>query len=85
MTSDNRPPGDAEALAHELRTPLAVIAGYAELLAARDDDQTRRQAAAGISEAAARLGALVDELAERVAGRDGGAESQQDEPSGSPS
>ena len=74
MTSDDGPPGDADALAHELRTPLAVIAGYAELLAARDDDQTRLEAAARISEAAARLGALVDELAERVAGRDDGQE-----------
>lgn len=66
-TSDNRSRDDADALSHELRTPLSVIAGYAELLAMRDDDDTRLEAAARISEAAARLGKLVDELAERVA------------------
>ena len=69
MTSDSRARDDADALSHELRTPLSVIAGYAELLTTRDDDETRLEAAARISEAAARLGTLMDELAERVAER----------------
>jgi CheY-like chemotaxis protein len=67
VTGDSQARHDADALSHELRTPLSVIAGYAELLATRDDDETRLEAAARISEAAARLGTLVDELAERVA------------------
>jgi CheY-like chemotaxis protein len=74
VTRDNRSRPDADALSHELRTPLSVIAGYAELLAIRDDDETRHEAAARISEAVARLGTLVDELAERVAGHDRDAE-----------
>ena len=78
MTSNSRSREDADALVHELRTPLAVIAGYAELLATRDDDETRREAAAGISKAAARLETLVDELAERAAGHDRGAEPERD-------
>ena len=53
-------------LAHELRNPLAVIVGYAELLKLRDDDQTRREAADAILQAADRLSRLLDELAERL-------------------
>lgn len=58
---------DARALlAHELRNPLAVIVGYAELLQLRDDDRTRREAAAAILEAADRLSSLLDELSEKL-------------------
>ena len=35
-------------LAHRLRTPLAVISGYAELLQIRDDEETRTEAPARI-------------------------------------
>lgn len=48
-------------LAHDLKTPIAVIRGYAELLALRDDDATREEAAAQILKAAYRLSELVDE------------------------
>ncbi len=47
---------------HELRTPLAVVVGYAELLATRDDEQTRRAAAARIQPSANHLAALIDAL-----------------------
>jgi CheY-like chemotaxis protein len=52
-------------LVHDLRTPLTVITGYAELLLLRDDEQTHREAPAQILEAARRLGAELDALAER--------------------
>ena len=51
-------------LAHELKTPIAVIAGYAELLAMRDDAETRAAAATQISAAARRLTDAVDALIE---------------------
>ena len=53
---------DLSAVAHALRTPLAVIAGYAELLQARDDERTRREAADRIAEAAARLSSEIDRV-----------------------
>ena len=49
-------------LAHELRTPLAIVVGYAELLAERDDEETRRDAPAQILHAAERLAAAVDDV-----------------------
>jgi len=49
-------------LAHNLKTPIAVIAGHAELLALRDDDETRTTAATQILAAARRLTAEVDAL-----------------------
>ena len=49
-------------LAHNLKTPIAVIAGYAELLARRDDDETRTTAASQISAAARRLTDEVNAL-----------------------
>jgi CheY-like chemotaxis protein len=54
---------DARAeLAHNLKTPIAVIAGHAELLAIRDDDETRITAAGQILAAARRLTQEVDAL-----------------------
>jgi signal transduction histidine kinase len=53
---------DLSAVAHALRTPLAVITGYAELLQARDDERTRREAADRIAEAAARLSSEIDQV-----------------------
>jgi signal transduction histidine kinase len=49
-------------LFHDLRTPLGVVIGYAELLRARDDERIRREAVPRIIEAAERLSALLDEL-----------------------
>lgn len=43
------------AVSHDLRTPLAVIVGYAELIKGRDDEATRREGAARILEASERL------------------------------
>jgi signal transduction histidine kinase len=56
-----------EDLRHELRTPLAAIAGYAELLAARDDDATRLEAARMITQAAERLRLEIDRLIAELA------------------
>lgn len=50
------------ALAHELKTPLAVIAGFSELLAARRDEEMRLQAATRITEACERLSGVLDDL-----------------------
>jgi len=58
-------PADEQAisnLAHELRTPLAVIIGYAELLRLRDDEETRKEAPERIVTAAQELGWVVDDL-----------------------
>lgn len=61
MSEDAR--GRARALVeHDLRTPLAVIVGYAELLRLRDDEAFRLDAADRIAEAARRLSAGIDEL-----------------------
>jgi signal transduction histidine kinase len=49
-------------VAHQVKTPLAVIRGYAELLGARDDEATRREAAAQIKAAAEVLDFMVDDL-----------------------
>ena len=55
--------GDAAGeLLHELKTPLAVIKGFAELLADRDDDETRLAASGHILAAAERLSATIDNL-----------------------
>lgn len=55
------------ALAHELKTPLAVISGFAELLAVRDDERTRREAAEQILEASSKLSAAIDDVLEILA------------------
>lgn len=49
-------------VAHQVKTPLAVIRGYAELLGARDDEATRHEAAAQITEATDQLERMVDDL-----------------------
>jgi signal transduction histidine kinase len=60
---------DAEArrrLRHDLRTPLTIVAGFAEFLAAdrpiSDDD--RREFATRIQDAAAELRKLIDDVLE---------------------
>jgi signal transduction histidine kinase len=53
-------------LAHQLKTPIAVIAGYAELLAVRDDERTRLNASTQIQTAADRLMLAVDDLLETI-------------------
>jgi signal transduction histidine kinase len=61
-------PGDApesralSRLAHGLRTPLALIVGYAELLGSRRDEATLAEAPARIAEAAEELARAVDDL-----------------------
>ena len=52
-------------ISHRLRTPLAVITGYAELLERREGEETRREATARIIDAAARLSAGIDEALAR--------------------
>ena len=49
-------------LAHDLKTPLGVIAGYAELLKFRDDTETRHEAPLRIEEASQQLEAAIDDL-----------------------
>lgn len=52
--------GFVSRVAHELRTPLAVLMGYAQLLPLRGDDpEFRRQAAEHIEEAVKRLSTAV--------------------------
>lgn len=53
-------------LAHELKTPIAVIAGYAELLGARADERTRLDSSSQIQAATERLTKAVDDLLEAV-------------------
>jgi signal transduction histidine kinase len=50
------------AVAHEVKTPLAVLRGYAELLSRGANEDVREQAPAAILEAAERLGRAVDDL-----------------------
>lgn len=50
------------ALAHELKTPLAAITGFAELLQARADEHTRVEASSRILDASERLSAAIDRL-----------------------
>jgi signal transduction histidine kinase len=50
------------ALAHDLRTPISVIVGYAELIERRSEEAKTREAAANILEAAERLRSAVDRL-----------------------
>lgn len=47
---------------HELRTPISVIVGYAELLEQRATEAAQREAARHIRDAAERLRATVEQL-----------------------
>ena len=70
---------DLALLAHELRTPLAVIAGHAQLLSARDEPELRRTSVPAIVEAARRLEALLTDLEEQLErGRSAEAASEAD-------
>ena len=48
-----------------------MIIGFAELLAARDDDRTRREAAPRIMQSAERLSKTIDDLLDGVAADEG--------------
>jgi signal transduction histidine kinase len=65
--SPRQPSAQISSLAHEFKTPLAVIVGFAELLSARDDERTRLEAASRIMEASERLGNALDDLLAGVA------------------
>ena len=52
-------------LVHDLRTPLAIVSGFAELLERRGDTLTpdqRDEYLTRIRESAARMGELLDEV-----------------------
>jgi len=53
-------------LRHDLRTPLTIVSGFAEVLAAERDisDADRREYATRIQAAAVEIGDLVDALLE---------------------
>ena len=53
-------------LDHDLKNPLAVIIGYAELMASRPDEQSRAEATRMIIEAAERLSREIDAALERL-------------------
>jgi len=60
---------DAEArrrLRHDLRTPLTIVAGFAEVLAGERDisDADRREFAARIQDAANEIRVLIDDVLE---------------------
>lgn len=65
MTSDPDIEERRSALAHELRNPLAVISGYAELLRLRDDERTRLEASERILAAVAQLSRTLDAAIDR--------------------
>lgn len=47
-------------LGHDLKTPLTAIIGYGELIATRNDEETRLEASRTIVEAAERLSREID-------------------------
>jgi len=67
MSPNNLPGANLSTLAHELKTPLTVITGFAELLAARDDERTRKEAASRIMQASEQLAGVIDDLLAGVA------------------
>ena len=64
MTEDER-----RQLRHDLRTPLTIVTGFSEVLAADRpiSDDARRDYAARIHAAAEELRAMIDELLEEPA------------------
>jgi signal transduction histidine kinase len=67
VSDDDSPPLDADALGrlgHDLRTPLTIIAGFADALAGEGElsDAQRREFAARIRAAADELRDLLDRL-----------------------
>jgi signal transduction histidine kinase len=67
MSPANPPGAILSTLAHELKTPLTIITGFAELLAARDDERTRKEAASRIMQASEQLGGVIDDVLAGVA------------------
>jgi signal transduction histidine kinase len=61
-SADGIPEDVLSSLAHELNTPITVIAGYAELLEKRSAETATREAASHIRQAAERLRATVERL-----------------------
>ena len=61
-------------LRHDLRTPLTIVSGFAEVLAADRviSDADRREYASRIHAAAIEIGELVDALLEEDGGPPGG-------------
>lgn len=70
MTHDPDVDERRSALAHELRNPLAVISGYAELLRLRDDERIRLEAADRILEAVDQLSRALDAALDRFLPRE---------------
>ena len=63
MSEDQAIPDEVlSALAHDLRTPISVIVGYAELIERRSEEPKTREAAGNILQAADRLRSAVDRL-----------------------
>jgi CheY-like chemotaxis protein len=58
--TDTPPPDVLVRLAHDLKNPIAVIVGFAELLRVRDDDEIRREGPEMILQAAAELKRVVE-------------------------
>ena len=62
MFEDVAPDLLARSVAHELRQPLALIVGYAELLAAEPDEAARAALLAELRRAAQRLAGSLERL-----------------------
>jgi signal transduction histidine kinase len=64
VSPDELSDADRRRLRHDFRTPLTIVAGFAEVLAADKpiSDADRRDYARRIEDAAAELGELVDGL-----------------------
>jgi signal transduction histidine kinase len=54
-------------MAHDVRSPIAVIVGYASLLELRGDERTRLEASARIQEAARELLVQIDGILDAYA------------------
>ena len=67
MSGSHERNAQLSSLAHEFKTPLAIIVGFAELLSARDDERTRLEASKRIMEASERLRDALDDLLTGVA------------------